>query len=137
MVWACLSVHTSTPPPPRPTHTHPTPIFLDLDSVSNKFIHLLLPRLPLPPPPPPPIFFFLIWIQSIKITYPSPPNPITAPPPHPRHFPHFFSFITFRHGFQNNFAMLVSSRRRSAVQNICLRTLKVKVTLEGQMIKWS
>ena len=41
------------------------------------------------------------------------------------------------HGFQNNFAQLLSSRRSSAVQNICLHRLKVKVTLEGQMIKWS
>ena len=41
------------------------------------------------------------------------------------------------HGFQNNFAQLLSSRQRSAVENICLRRLIVKVTLEGQMIKWS
>ena len=41
------------------------------------------------------------------------------------------------HGFQNNFAQLLSLRSRSAIQNICLRRLKVKVTLEGQMIKWS
>ena len=41
------------------------------------------------------------------------------------------------HGFQNNFAQLLSLRRRSAAQNICLRRLKVKVTLEGQVIKWS
>ena len=38
---------------------------------------------------------------------------------------------TFMHGFQNNFAQLLSSRRRSVIQNICSRTLKVKVTLEG------
>ena len=44
---------------------------------------------------------------------------------------------TFMHGFQNNFAQLLSSRRRSAVLNICLCRLKIKVTLEGQMIKWS
>ena len=44
---------------------------------------------------------------------------------------------TFMHGFQKNFAQLLSSRRRSAVQNVCLRRLKVKVTLEGQMTKWS
>ena len=44
---------------------------------------------------------------------------------------------TFMHGFQNNFAHLLSSRRRSAVRNIFSRRLKVKVTLEGQMIKWS
>ena len=43
----------------------------------------------------------------------------------------------FMHGFQNNFAQLLSSKRRSVVQNICLCRLKVKVTLEGQMIKWS
>ena len=40
-------------------------------------------------------------------------------------------------GFQNYFAQLLSSRRKSAVKNICLRRLKVKVTHEGQMIKWS
>ena len=42
------------------------------------------------------------------------------------------------HGFQNNFAQLLSLRRKSAVQNIllCRCRLKVKVTLEGQMIKW-
>ena len=44
---------------------------------------------------------------------------------------------TFMHGFQNNFAHLLSSRRKNAVQNTCLRRLKVKVTLEGQMIKRS
>ena len=43
---------------------------------------------------------------------------------------------TFMHGFKI-FAHLLSLRRRSAVQNICLRRLKVKVTIEGQMIKWS
>ena len=32
------------------------------------------------------------------------------------------------HGFQNNFAQLLSSRRRSAVRNVCSRRLKVKVT---------
>ena len=41
------------------------------------------------------------------------------------------------HEFQNNFAQLLSLRRRSAVQNICFRRLKVMVTLEGRMIKWS
>ena len=67
---------------------------------------------------------------------------------------------TIMHGFQNNFAQLLSSRRRNAGRNICLSRLKVKVTLdvvmllfyvqgkhlrsfrdgvtlEGQMIKWS
>ena len=34
-------------------------------------------------------------------------------------------------------AQLLSLRRRNAVQNICVRRLKVKVTLERQMIKWS
>ena len=38
------------------------------------------------------------------------------------------------HGFQNKIAQLLSSRRKSDVQNICLYRLKVKVTLEGQMI---
>ena len=41
------------------------------------------------------------------------------------------------HGFQNNLAQLLSSRKRSAVLNICSRRLKVKVALEGQIIKWS
>ena len=41
------------------------------------------------------------------------------------------------HGFQNHYAQLLSLRRRSASQKICLRRLKVKVTFEGQMIKWS
>ena len=41
------------------------------------------------------------------------------------------------HGFQNYVAQLLSSRRRSAVKNICFRRLKVKVTLEDQMTKWS
>ena len=40
-------------------------------------------------------------------------------------------------GIQKNFAQLLSLRMRSAVQNIYLHRLKVKVTLEGQMIKWS
>ena len=44
---------------------------------------------------------------------------------------------TFMHGFQNYFAQLLSSRRRSTNRNICSRGLKVKATLEGQMIKWS
>ena len=44
---------------------------------------------------------------------------------------------TFMHGFQNNFAQLLSSRRNSAVRNICSRRLMVKVTLEDQMIEWS
>ena len=34
------------------------------------------------------------------------------------------------HGFQNDLAQLFSSK-------ICLGTLKVKVTTEGQMVKWS
>ena len=37
---------------------------------------------------------------------------------------------TFMHGFQNNLVQLF-------IRNICLGKLKVKVTLEGQMIKWS
>ena len=39
--------------------------------------------------------------------------------------------------FKRHFAQLLSSRRRSAIQNICLRRLKFKVTFEGKMIKWS
>ena len=41
------------------------------------------------------------------------------------------------HGFQNNFAQVFSLRSSSAIRNICLGRLKVKVTLEDQMIKWS
>ena len=41
------------------------------------------------------------------------------------------------HGFQNNITQLFSLRSRNAVGNICSGRLKVKVTLEGQMIKWS
>ena len=40
-------------------------------------------------------------------------------------------------GFQNNFAQLFSLRSRTASWNICSGKLKVKVTLEGQTIKWS
>ena len=51
----------------------------------------------------------------------------------------FFRAITctFMHGFQNNSAQLFTLTRRSAIWNICSGTLKVKVILEGQMIKWS
>ena len=38
------------------------------------------------------------------------------------------------HGFQNNKAQLFSLRSKSV---ICSVRLKAKVTLEGQMIKWS
>ena len=43
---------------------------------------------------------------------------------------------TFVHGFQNNLAKLFSQRSSSAIRNICSSSLEVKVTLEGQMIKW-
>ena len=44
---------------------------------------------------------------------------------------------TFIHRFQNDLAQLLSIRSRSAIWNICSGRLMVKVTLEGQMIKWS
>ena len=44
---------------------------------------------------------------------------------------------TFMHGFQNNFAQLFSLKSGSVIRIICSCWLKVKVTLEGQMIKWS
>ena len=44
---------------------------------------------------------------------------------------------TFTHGFQNNSAQLISWTRRSVIYNICSDRLKVKVTLESQVIKWS
>ena len=43
---------------------------------------------------------------------------------------------TLVHGFQNNLAKLLSQRSNSAIRNICSGTLELKVTLEGQMIKW-
>ena len=43
---------------------------------------------------------------------------------------------TVMHGFQNNLAQLFSLRSSSAVLNIYSGMWKVKVTLEGQMIKW-
>ena len=43
----------------------------------------------------------------------------------------------FIHGFQNDMVQLFSMMRRSAIGNICSGRLKVKVTLEGQMIKWA
>ena len=43
----------------------------------------------------------------------------------------------FVHGFQNNLAQLLSSKSKSAILNICLGRLKIKVSLEGQIIKWS
>ena len=101
----CLSIHLPLPPPPH-THT-PDPHFLDLDSVSNKFntFTYSCPASPYPPPPPPQKKKkkkILIWIQSKKFTYssppPPPPNRITAPPPHPRHFPHFLYFRLVRSG---------------------------------------
>ena len=44
---------------------------------------------------------------------------------------------TFVHGFQNNLALLFSLRCRGVIWNICSGRLKGKVTLEGQMMKWS
>ena len=44
---------------------------------------------------------------------------------------------TFMHGFQDNLAQLFSLQSRSAILNICIGKLKIKVTLDGQMIKWS
>ena len=41
---------------------------------------------------------------------------------------------TFMLGFQNNMAQLFSLRSKSV---ICSVRMKAKVTLEGQMIKWS
>ena len=39
--------------------------------------------------------------------------------------------------FQNNFAQAFFLRSSGAICNIYLGRLKVKVTVEGQMIKWS
>ena len=44
---------------------------------------------------------------------------------------------TFVRGFRNNMAQLVSLRSKSAIGNICSGRLKVKVTLDGQMMKCS
>ena len=43
----------------------------------------------------------------------------------------------FVHGLHNKLAQMLSLRSSSAACNICSGRLKVKVTLEGQMIKWS
>ena len=40
-------------------------------------------------------------------------------------------------GFKNNFAQVFSLRSSYAILTTCLGRLKVKDTLEGQMIKWS
>ena len=44
---------------------------------------------------------------------------------------------TFRHGFHNNLAQLLSLRSKSVILNNCSSRLKVKLTPEGQVIKWS
>ena len=44
---------------------------------------------------------------------------------------------TFMRGFKNNFAQVFSMRSSYAIKTTCLGRLKVKDTLEGQMIKWS
>ena len=44
---------------------------------------------------------------------------------------------TFMYGFQNSLAQLFSLRNISPIRNICWGRSKIKVTLEGQMIKWS
>ena len=41
------------------------------------------------------------------------------------------------HGFHNNLGQLLSLRSISAIRIICSGRLKVKVTLEGKMRKWS
>ena len=43
---------------------------------------------------------------------------------------------TFMRGFQNYLTQFLFLRRSSVIRNF-LGRLKVKVTLEGQMIKWS
>ena len=43
----------------------------------------------------------------------------------------------FMHGFQNHLAKVFSFRRSSAILKYFLDRLKVNVTLEGQLIKWS
>ena len=51
------------------------------------------------------------------------------------HFACICPASTYVHGFQNNLAQLVSLRSKSAIGNICSGRLKVKVTLDDQMIK--
>ena len=43
---------------------------------------------------------------------------------------------TFMHGFQNNYAQLFSWQVEVSVETFFSDKLKVKLTLEGQMIKW-
>ena len=51
----------------------------------------------------------------------------------------FFRAIssTYMNEFQNNLAQLLCLTSRSAIRNIYLSRLKVKVTFEDQIIKWS
>ena len=49
---------------------------------------------------------------------------------------HNFNIYAFMHGFQNIRAQFFLGSR-GAIWNICSCRLKIKVTLEGQMIKWS
>ena len=44
---------------------------------------------------------------------------------------------TFMHGSQNKLAQFFFLKSGSAIWNICSGRLKVKIILEGQMIKWS
>ena len=47
------------------------------------------------------------------------------------------NWYIYMHEFQNYLAELFSLTSRSAILNICSGRLKVKITLEDQMIKWS
>ena len=114
LVWACSSIHPSTP-----QHTHPSPLrppptpppppkntkclFRFGFCVKKKKLTLPLPASPSPPPPKK-IFLFKIgfivkkitysrhpWIHINKIfTYASPPPP--PPPPPPKYIFFFFRF---------------------------------------------
>ena len=133
LVWT--SVHPSIPRSPAPP-----PNKFRFGFCVKKCIYSSLPPYPPPPPPPPKKkkkekipylnFEFIVTKSLTPATH--------LPPPTNPHYPIFFILDWCINAWiSKNLAQLLSPRRRSAVQNICLRRLKVKATLEGQMIKWS
>ena len=51
--------------------------------------------------------------------------------------PNFSVTCIYMDGFQNNLTQLFSLNSRSVIWNNISGSLKVKVTLEGQLMKWS
>ena len=90
LVWACSTVHPSTPPPPTNPQPAPPPppkyfFFLDLDSLWKKITYSSSP--PALRPPPPQFFFYFKFgfiVKTIHLLQPPPTNPhphtYTRPP---------------------------------------------------------